>query len=252
MNSTTQGVLHTISRQLLTWTNVNTQEIIREKRGYFLYKRLIDTCISLVVIMVLLSWLVPLIALAIKLDSRGPVFFVQRRVGRFGRTFRCLKFRTMKMNIEADFKQAQENDNRITRVGKYLRLSNLDEFPQFINVLLGQMSIVGPRPHMHKDCWEFTKVVKDYKYRNLVKPGITGMAQVRGFRGPTDTDSSIVMRYNWDIFYVKNASSTLDRKVILITANQTFFQIAKIVLGEKRLMAIKQRREYYRIRRVAA
>lgn len=225
---------------------------IRIRKNYFFFKNLIDKAISLFIIILVLSWLLPVIAIAIKMTSRGPVFFVQRRVGRFGRTFKCLKFRTMRMNIEADFKQADENDARITSVGRFLRRSNLDEIPQFLNVLIGQMSIVGPRPHMLKDCQDFTEVVKEYKMRNLVKPGITGMAQIRGFRGPTSTTSSIVMRYNWDSYYVKNASSELDIKVILVTARQTATQILKLILTEERLLQIKGIRENYRLKKMAA
>lgn len=225
---------------------------IRIRKKYFFFKNFIDKCISLFIIIGFLSWLLPIIAIAIKMTSRGPVFFVQRRVGRYGRTFKCMKFRTMRMNIEADFKQAEENDKRITTVGRFLRRSNLDEIPQFLNVLMGHMSIVGPRPHMHKDCQDFTKVVKEYKVRNLVKPGITGMAQIRGFRGPTNTNSSIVMRYSWDAYYVRNASSALDIKVILVTAQQTAFQIVKIILTEERLLQIKGLRESYRVKKMAA
>jgi putative colanic acid biosysnthesis UDP-glucose lipid carrier transferase len=225
---------------------------IRLRKNYFFFKNLIDKGVSLFIVLFILSWLLPIIAIAIKMTSRGPVFFVQRRVGRYGKTFKCLKFRTMRMNIEADFKQADENDGRITSVGLFLRRSNLDELPQFLNVLLGHMSIVGPRPHMHKDCQNFTKVVKEYKVRNLVKPGITGMAQIRGFRGPTNTTSSIVMRYNWDAYYVRNAGSALDIKVIIVTAQQTIFQIIKLLLTEQRLLMIKGLRENYRLKKMAA
>lgn len=243
------AILSTESAQKSTYHFIRS---VRKKNVYFLYKDIIDKCISLFVLVGFLSWLLPIIAIAIKMSSRGPVFFVQRRVGRYGKTFKCLKFRTMRMNIEADYKQADENDSRITAVGRFLRLSNLDEIPQFLNVLMGQMSIVGPRPHMHKDCQDFTKVVKDYKVRNLVKPGITGMAQIRGFRGPTNTNSSIIMRYNWDAFYVKHASSSLDKKVILVTAQQTIFQIVKLLLTEERILQIKGLRENHRVKKFAA
>ena len=225
---------------------------MRLRKNYFFLKNLIDKIISFLIVLFVLSWLLPILAIAIKMTSRGPVFFVQRRVGRYGRTFKCLKFRTMRMNIEADFKQADENDSRITVVGRFLRRSNLDELPQFLNVLSGQMSIVGPRPHMHKDCQDFTKVVKEYKIRNLVKPGITGMAQIRGFRGPTNTTTSIVMRFNWDAYYVRNAGSALDIKVIMVTAQQTVVQIIKLLLTEERLLMIKGLREHYRMKKMAA
>lgn len=247
-------------KHTLTYTSVGqgTKNVygfiksIRKKQSYFLCKDIVDKCFSLFILIVFLSWLIPIIAIAIKLTSKGPVFFIQRRVGRYGKTFKCLKFRTMQMNIEADFKQAEENDKRITAVGRFLRKSNLDEIPQFLNVLMGDMSIVGPRPHMHKDCHDFTKVVPEYKVRNLVKPGITGMAQIRGFRGPTVSESCILMRYGWDAYYVKNASSSLDIKVIRVTAKQTIFQIAKLILTEERLQQIKVRRENYRVKKMAA
>jgi putative colanic acid biosysnthesis UDP-glucose lipid carrier transferase len=207
---------------------IGKNDYVRSRKSFFLLKRIIDIVISVLIIVFILSWLVPVVGLIIILDSRGPVFFSQARVGRFGKSFRCLKFRTMYVNIEADFKQAEENDPRITRVGSFLRRTNLDEFPQFINVLLGQMSIVGPRPHMYKDCRDFSKVVKEYKFRSLVKPGITGLAQVKGLRGPTENEKSIVERYKWDAFYVKNAGSLMDLRVIAFTAKQTLKQGLKI------------------------
>jgi putative colanic acid biosysnthesis UDP-glucose lipid carrier transferase len=204
------------------------EDYVRNRKLFFFLKRSIDVIISLLVIVFILSWMVPLVGLMIILDSRGPVFFSQLRVGRYGKSFKCVKFRTMYVNIEADFKQAEENDPRITRIGSFLRRTNLDEFPQFINVLLGQMSVVGPRPHMYKDCRDFSKVVKEYKFRSLVKPGITGLAQVKGFRGPTVTEKSIVERYKWDAFYVKNAGSAMDLRVIVFTAKQTLKQGFKV------------------------
>lgn len=196
-----------------------------EKRNYFFFKRLFDIVLSSLIIIFILSWLFPIIALLIKLDSSGPVFFVQRRVGRWGRTFKCLKFRTMVVNDQANVKQATENDKRITRVGNFLRKSNLDEFPQFFNVLLGDMSIVGPRPHMHSDCNTFSSVVQNYKFRNTVKPGITGLAQVKGYRGPTKSFESIFHRYQFDAFYIRNANFWLDMRIVRKTAAQTFKMI---------------------------
>ena len=191
------------------------------KRNYFFFKRVGDIVLSLAVIVFVLSWLIPIIAILIKLDSAGPVFFIQRRVGRWGRTFQCLKFRTMVVNEFANTAQARENDSRITAVGKFLRKSNLDEFPQFINVLLGHMAIVGPRPHMHADCDRFSKVISNYKFRNLIRPGITGLAQIKGYRGPTRDFASIFHRYQFDSFYVRNASFWLDMRIIRKTAAQT-------------------------------
>jgi putative colanic acid biosynthesis UDP-glucose lipid carrier transferase len=193
---------------------------IDSKKAYFISKRILDITLSSAFILLLLSWLVPIIALLIKLDSKGPVFFKQKRVGRGGRSFFCWKFRTMVMNNEADEKQATENDQRITAIGKYLRKSNLDEFPQFLNVLMGDMSIVGPRPHMHADCSSFSAIIPGYKFRNLVKPGITGMAQVKGYHGRVVTTECIFRRYQWDAYYIRNASLFLDLRIILMTAAQ--------------------------------
>lgn len=195
---------------------------LTEKRNYFFFKRFFDIILSSFVIVFLLSWMVPIIALLIKIDSAGPVFFIQRRVGRWGRSFKCLKFRTMVINDQANTKQAAENDKRITRIGNFLRKSNLDEFPQFFNVLIGQMSIVGPRPHMHSDCNAFSSVVHNYKFRNTVKPGITGIAQVKGYRGPTKSFEDIFHRYQFDAFYIRNANFWLDMRIIRKTAAQTF------------------------------
>jgi putative colanic acid biosynthesis UDP-glucose lipid carrier transferase len=205
--------------------SLSLRSFLDYKRNYFFFKRVGDITLSLGVIILLLSWLIPILAILIKLDSSGPVFFIQRRVGRWGRSFRCFKFRTMVVNDVANTEQARENDVRITSVGKFLRRSNLDEFPQFINVLLGHMSIVGPRPHMHSDCDRFSKVITNYKFRSLVRPGITGLAQIKGYRGPTRDFASIFHRYQFDSFYVRNASFWLDMRIIRKTAAQTIRQL---------------------------
>jgi putative colanic acid biosynthesis UDP-glucose lipid carrier transferase len=184
-------------------------------------KRLFDIVVSLLVITLVLSWLIPILAILIQLDSRGPVFFVQTRIGFLGIPFRCYKLRTMVVNQDSDSKQAMYNDSRITRLGKYLRITSLDELPQFLNVLIGNMSIVGPRPFMKKDDQEFSIVVSNYPLRYCAKPGITGMAQVKGYRGRTDNFHSIFHRYQWDAFYVRNARPALDFKILRVTARQT-------------------------------
>lgn len=199
---------------------VSYRSYIEVKQFYFICKRVIDILLSVVFLLVIFSWLLPLMALLLKLDSSGPVFFLQKRVGKGGRSFTCYKFRTMVVNEEAHRKQAEENDHRITRLGKWLRETNIDELPQFLNVLLGDMSIVGPRPHMHADCRRFSRVIPRYKLRNLVKPGITGLAQVKGYHGPASDYESVSLRYQWDIFYVRNASGWLDCKIILRTVLQ--------------------------------
>ena len=164
-----------------------------------------------------MSWLTPLIALLVKLDSKGPVFFRQKRIGRHGEYFICLKFRTMIDNNEADERPADDFDERITRVGRLLRRLNVDELPQFFNVLAGKMSVVGPRPHMIADCIRFSFVISSYSFRSLVRPGITGWAQVNGYHGPTSDYESIIIRYYWDAMYVRKATLLLDAKIIFQT-----------------------------------
>ena len=193
---------------------------VEGKRAYFFFKRVTDLCLSALMIVFIFSWLFPLLALLLRLDSQGPVFFLQKRVGKGGRSFTCYKFRTMVVNQEAHDRQATKNDARITKLGKLLRTTNIDELPQFFNVLLGHMSIVGPRPHMYADCRQFGEVIPRYKLRNLVKPGITGMAQVNGYHGPVPDYNQAYMRYRWDIFYVCNAGAWLDTRIMLKTVLQ--------------------------------
>jgi putative colanic acid biosynthesis UDP-glucose lipid carrier transferase len=188
------------------------------KRAYLLAKRVVDIFFSSTLIILLFPWLFPMIALLIKVSSKGPVLFKQKRVGFLGKTFWCYKFRTMYVNDQADEKQATKDDPRITRVGKFLRHTCLDELPQFLNVFLGHMSIVGPRPHMLKDSRDFSAAVMGYKFRNMAKPGITGISQVRGYRGPATTFQSVFRRYQWDAYYIRNMSFRLDIKVITATA----------------------------------
>ena len=200
------------NKKLVTRQNINP---------YLISKRLFDILVSLLVIVLILSWIIPILAILIKLDSRGPVFFIQDRVGFLGRTFRCCKLRTMVVNVERDSRQALENDPRTTRFGRFLRLTNLDEMPQFINVLIGNMSVVGPRPLMRKDDQMFSNAVSNYALRYNAMPGITGMAQIMGYRGITNNFNSIFHRYHWDAFYIRNASTELDFQIIFITARQT-------------------------------
>jgi len=203
-----------------TTKQVIFQNYVADRRFYLTGKRIFDIVFSLFVIVFLLSWLVPILALLIKLDSKGPAFFIQERVGFLGRTFRCFKFRTMVVNQDSDHQQATKDDPRITRLGKFLRITSLDELPQFFNVLIGEMSIVGPRPHMHRDNEDFGKIVTNYSLRFYARPGITGMAQVKGCRGPATNFHSIFHRYQWDAFYIRNANLSLDFKIIRLTAMQ--------------------------------
>lgn len=206
---------------------IDMRDYISQRSHYLLNKRCFDIFISLLVTVFVLSWLLPLLALIIKLDSRGPVFFVQKRVGFLGRTFRCIKLRTMYTNLDANALQARENDPRITKLGKFLRKSNLDELPQFLNVLTGDMSIVGPRPHMHNDCIAFSRVIESYKFRSILKPGITGLAQIKGYRGPTENFEKVFKRFQWDAFYIRNANFWLDLRIIRKTAVQTVGYIVR-------------------------
>jgi putative colanic acid biosynthesis UDP-glucose lipid carrier transferase len=184
-------------------------------------KRLFDVIFSVVVFVTLLWWLVPLIALIIRIDSKGPVFFVQKRSGRNNKVFNCYKFRSMKVNDKANDVHASKNDSRITSVGKFLRKSNLDELPQFFNVLLGDVSIVGPRPHMLKHTEEYSNIISKYMVRHFIKPGITGWAQINGYRGDLNR---ILMekRVEFDIWYMENWSLLLDIKIILKTVVKVF------------------------------
>jgi putative colanic acid biosynthesis UDP-glucose lipid carrier transferase len=205
------------------------------KKRYLILKRSFDLVFSFVVIAGILSWLLPVIALLIRLDSRGPVFFLQKRMGKGGRLFTCYKLRTMLVNAQADEQPASEDDARITRAGRLLRKTHLDELPQFFNVLLGSMSLVGPRPYMLADCYTFSGMVPGHTYRNFVKPGITGLAQVKGLHGPGPvTDfQTIFWRYQWDAFYVRNAGFILDMRIIRQTARQSIGQALHLFIKQR-------------------
>ena len=180
-------------------------------------KRIFDIIFSAAVILFIFSWLFPIIGLLIKLNSKGPVFFIQERTGINNKTFKCLKFRTMTVNSESDSKQAQVNDSRITSIGAFLRKTNIDEMPQFINVFLGNMSVVGPRPHMLKHTKQYSELIQHYKVRHFVKPGITGLAQVNGFRGLTDELWKMEKRVECDMEYLEHWTFFWDIKIIFMT-----------------------------------
>ncbi|HEY4154731.1 MAG TPA: undecaprenyl-phosphate glucose phosphotransferase, partial [Puia sp.] len=192
-----------------------------EDSGNAVKKRVFDVIFSLTVIVFLLSWLVPILAILIKLTSRGPVFFKQSRSGRNNKQFTCYKLRTMKMNSEANLKQTTRNDPRVTWLGHLLRKTNVDELPQFVNVLLGNMSVVGPRPHMLIHTNMYSKLMGEYMIRHFLKPGITGWAQVNGFRGEIKDDEQLRGRVGHDIWYMENWSIWLDLKIILLTIYRT-------------------------------
>jgi lipopolysaccharide/colanic/teichoic acid biosynthesis glycosyltransferase len=193
---------------------------INNKETFLLFKRIFDIILSSVVIIFLLSWLIPIMAILIKLNSKGPVFFIQRRVGRGLRSFRCIKFRTMIPSDQTDNYIACKNDDRVTTLGKFLRKTSLDELPQFMNVFIGDMSIVGPRPHMFADCNRFSEYIQDYKIRSMVRPGITGLAQVKGFRGPAEDSYNIVSRFYYDSVYIQNLSLRMDVSLVFNTVWQ--------------------------------
>jgi putative colanic acid biosysnthesis UDP-glucose lipid carrier transferase len=184
-------------------------------------KRGLDIFLSLVMITLVLSWFIPIIAILIKLNSRGPVFFLQKRNKRNGELFTCFKFRSMHANAHADTLPAGKNDKRITSIGRFLRRYHLDELPQFFNILWGDMSVVGPRPHMVSDNIKFDDLIKNYAYRNKVKPGFTGLAQVLGYIGETDDIAKMKSRVNMDIFYIRHWSLKLDLTILYRTACKT-------------------------------
>jgi putative colanic acid biosynthesis UDP-glucose lipid carrier transferase len=181
------------------------------------FKRTFDIVFSLFIIIFILSWLYPILAILIKLGSSGPVFFVQLRTGRDGAHFRCYKFRSMRLNTDADKLQATRNDERVTRFGAFLRKTSLDELPQFFNVLAGNMSIVGPRPHMVSHTEEYSQLTDKYKARHSHRPGITGWAQINGLRGEAADTNAILKRVDADVWYLKNWSFLLDLKIIFVT-----------------------------------
>lgn len=184
----------------------------------FLVKRTFDFIFSIAVLVFVCSWLFPIIAILIKTSSKGPVFFLQKRYGFHEEVFHCIKFRTMIVNDESSTKTTQENDSRITRIGKLLRKTSLDELPQFINVLKGEMSIVGPRPHMLSVDNYYKPKIGRYSLRSVVNPGITGLAQVSGLRGDSgDVEVEMKKRILADTFYVRNWSFVLDLVIILKT-----------------------------------
>ncbi len=195
----------------------NPQEIPLDRLTLRTKKRIFDILFSGAIILFVFSWLFPIMAILIKLNSKGPVFFKQQRTGINNKTFMCYKFRTMTVNSDSDSKQAQVNDSRITSIGSFMRKTNIDELPQFINVLLGNMSVVGPRPHMLKHTQQYSELIRHYKVRHFVKPGITGWAQVNGFRGLTDELWKMEKRVEYDMEYLEKWNFFWDIKIIFLT-----------------------------------
>lgn len=190
-------------------------------------KRGFDLCFSFLVITLFFTWMFPIIALLVKLSSKGPVFFVQTRTGKEGKPFQCLKFRSMQVNKKSDSLQATKNDARVTRIGAFLRRTSLDELPQFLNVLCNHMSIVGPRPHMLNHTEQYRELVDKFMVRHFAKPGITGWAQIKGYRGETKTVKDMENRANADIWYIENWSFMLDVKIVFKTAFMMLFRKEK-------------------------
>lgn len=199
---------------------------LNDPLNYFI-KRVFDIVFSSLVIIFIMSWLTPLIAILIRLESKGPIFFKQKRNGLDYEEFNCYKFRSMFVNENADIDEAVKNDPRITKVGAFLRKTSIDEMPQFFNVFVGTMSVVGPRPHMLNFTEKYAVKVNKFKARHFIKPGITGMAQTHGYRGEIENDTDIINRIKYDIFYMESWSLLLDLKIIYLT-------IKNAIKGEKK------------------
>jgi Undecaprenyl-phosphate glucose phosphotransferase len=192
-----------------------------ENKANEMTKRVFDLLFASFVMVFLLSWLIPIIAVIIKLESKGPVFFKQLRSGKDNKAFFCYKFRSMTVNADSDNRQASKGDMRITKVGAFLRKTSIDELPQFFNVLKGEMSIVGPRPHMLKHTEDYSQLIDNYMVRQFLTPGITGWAQVNGYRGETKELAAMSNRVNADIWYLENWSFLLDIRIVFLTVWQS-------------------------------
>lgn len=190
-------------------------------------KRIVDMVVSLIVSVTILPFLYVLLGFIIKLDSRGPVIFRQVRTGLDGKPFVCYKFRSMQLNDRSDTSQASDNDPRITRVGKIIRKCHIDEIPQFYNVLKGDMSIIGPRPHMLAHTKIFSEMTPDYNLRHQVRPGITGLAQVNGYCGAIKTEPDIRGRLSLDLWYIKHMSPGLDTYIFVKTISSKFRHVSR-------------------------
>ena len=201
---------------------ISLRNILQDETINKIIKRVFDLLFSLLIIIGILSWLTPIIAIIIKLESKGPVFFIQKRNGLNYKEFNCYKFRSMYINDKADLDLALKNDIRITKVGKFIRKTSIDELPQFFNVLWGEMSVVGPRPHLvSRNDNIYALIVDKFMVRHFVKPGITGLAQTKGYRGEVETDEDIINRVKYDIFYMENWSILLDIEIIFKTIYNT-------------------------------
>jgi putative colanic acid biosynthesis UDP-glucose lipid carrier transferase len=197
---------------------VSINKLPLDNKVNFYTKRIFDIIFSIFVILFILSWMIPLFGIIIKLSSKGPALFIQKREGYRGKIFECIKFRTMVPNSISDIKMADDNDERLTKFGKFLRLSTIDEMPQFINVFLGDMSIVGPRPHPLNLNKDYREKVFNFQKRHRFKPGITGLAQSMGYSGFISSIHDMNNRVKMDVFYFKNWSFILDLKIVFRTS----------------------------------
>ncbi|PKD19685.1 undecaprenyl-phosphate glucose phosphotransferase [Salegentibacter salinarum] len=198
------------------------------EKNYAKYgKRIFDVLFSIFVIVFILSWLIPLVFILMKIESKGPLFFKQLRHGYNKKPFWCYKFRSMAVNKLANERMCSRNDPRVTKLGRILRKTSIDELPQFINVLKGEMSVVGPRPHMETHTLEYAGTVDKYLVRHFTKPGITGLAQIKGYRGEISCKSDIINRTRFDIFYLEKWTPLMDFKIIYQT-------IYNAVLGDEK------------------
>lgn len=220
------------AKQFKNWRSITSvnREVLDGTMQYFplldkrnmVIKRAFDLALSVVIILGVLSWMIPILAIIIRMESKGPVFFLQARAGRGGELFKCIKFRSMIPSKH--FEQAKKDDHRVTKFGAFLRRTSLDEFPQFFNVFLGQMSIVGPRPHVKQLNDKFVNEIQNYDDRLLVKPGITGLSQVMGYRGETRDLESMADRIRVDLSYIKNWTLLVDIKIVLKTVTHVLLK----------------------------
>jgi putative colanic acid biosynthesis UDP-glucose lipid carrier transferase len=217
-----QILSHTVKFEYYDYIPViPSRNILQDETINKIIKRVFDILFSTLIIIGILSWLVPIMAIIIKIDSKGQVFFIQKRNGLNYTVFNCYKFRSMALNSQEDIDLALINDLKITKIGRFIRKTSIDELPQFFNVLKGDMSVVGPRPHpvSHND--KYALMTDKFMVRHFVKPGITGLAQTKGFRGEVETDEDIINRVKYDIFYMENWSILLDVKIIFNTVFNT-------------------------------
>ncbi|MCD8289582.1 MAG: undecaprenyl-phosphate glucose phosphotransferase [Prevotella sp.] len=216
-------VYHTMRVQIIGSSVVLAlrNEPMNSRQARFI-KRTFDIVFSLLVILIIMWWLIPIVAIITMLTMPGPIFFKQKRNGLNNKEFDCLKFRTMVVNDDADSLQATKNDERITKWGAFMRRTNIDEFPQFFNVLIGDMSVVGPRPHMLRHNEEYRQLIDKYMVRFYSRPGITGWAQVTGNRGETKTLGDMEQRILKDIWYIENWTFMLDVRIIIQTVINMF------------------------------